>query len=117
MPNRANRRRFLKTAAAAGMGYWLAAGLRAKERKSPNERIAVAAIGVGGKGQDDTTDAANHADLVALCDVDANYLAPPERIIPRQNSTATSARCSTRWVRASMRSRSARPTIPTARRC
>ncbi len=62
MPNRADRRRFLKTAAAAGMGYWLAGGLQAKQPKSPNERIAIASIGVRGKGQDDTTDAANHGD-------------------------------------------------------
>ncbi len=83
MPNRADRRRFLKTAAAAGMGYWLAGGLQAKQPKSPNERIAIASIGVRGKGQDDTTDAANHGDLVAVCDVDANYLGAAGKEYPK----------------------------------
>ena len=51
MPYSYHRRRFLKTAAAAAAGYWLTAGLQAKESKSPNERIAIASIGVYNKGR------------------------------------------------------------------
>jgi predicted dehydrogenase len=69
-----NRRQFLQTTAVAGIGYWVAGGVRAQESKSPNERVAVASIGIGGRGADDTKDAAKNADLVAICDVDEDIL-------------------------------------------
>ena len=70
----ANRRQFLQASAAARLGYWVAGGVQAKESKSPNERIAVASIGIGGRGDEDTKDAAKNADLVAICDVDEDIL-------------------------------------------
>ena len=70
MSRRNGRREFLQTTAVLGMGYWVAGGVQAKESKSPNERIAMASIGIGGKGGGDTADAAKHGDLVAICDVD-----------------------------------------------
>ncbi|MHB8954137.1 MAG: hypothetical protein ACYC4U_14305 [Pirellulaceae bacterium] len=45
-----DRRRFLKTTAALGAGYWVAGGLAAQESNSPNERLRMACIGVAGKG-------------------------------------------------------------------
>src|SRR5919206_2201178 len=40
-----------------------------------NDRINVACIGVGGKGDSDSSDAANcGANIVAICDVDQNTL-------------------------------------------
>jgi predicted dehydrogenase len=48
----------------------VAGGLMAKESKSPNERIAMACIGIDGKGDDDTASAAKFTDIVAICDVD-----------------------------------------------
>ena len=42
--------------------------------KSPNSRIAIASIGVGGKGASDSDDAAAAGDMVAICDVDENTL-------------------------------------------
>jgi predicted dehydrogenase len=65
-----NRRQFLITTAAAGMGYWVAGGATAKESRSPNERIAFASIGVNGKGASDSADAGDAGDMVAICDVD-----------------------------------------------
>ena len=44
------RRQFLQTTAATGIGFWLAGGAQAKESRSPNERIAMASIGLNGKG-------------------------------------------------------------------
>jgi predicted dehydrogenase len=38
--------------------------------KSPNERVRYACIGIAGKGQSDSTEAADHGDIVAICDVD-----------------------------------------------
>ena len=69
-----NRRSFLKTTAATGIGFWVAGGVQAKESKSPNERIAMASIGIGGKGGSDSQDAARAGDMVAICDVDDNTL-------------------------------------------
>ncbi len=70
----ANRRQFLKTTAATGIGYWVAGGVQAQESKSPNERIAFASIGIGGKGSSDSNDAARRGDMVAICDIDTNNL-------------------------------------------
>ena len=96
------RRQFFLTTAAAGMGYWVAGGLQAKESRSPNERIAFASIGVGGKGGSDSEDAGRAGDMVAICDVDDDTLEQRRRAAsPRPRSSTTSARCSTRWARAS----------------
>jgi len=68
------RRQFLQTTAATGIGYWVAGGVQAQESKSPNERIAMASVGVGGKGSSDSADAGRAGDMVAICDVDTNRL-------------------------------------------
>jgi predicted dehydrogenase len=69
-----NRRRFLQTTAATGIGFWVAGGVQAQESKSPNERIAIACIGLGGKGSEDSNDAGRHGDVVAICDTNENLL-------------------------------------------
>jgi predicted dehydrogenase len=78
-----NRRQFLQTTAVAGIGYWVAGGVGAQESKSSNERIAMASIGIGGKGSSDTSDAANSGDLVAICDVDENTLKAGAKRYPK----------------------------------
>jgi predicted dehydrogenase len=73
-----DRRHFLKQTAAAGTGTFLAGGAPGYARSlrpSPNERVRFACIGVGGKGQSDTMDAAGHGEIVGLCDVDEETLA------------------------------------------
>ena len=74
MSNRTNRRTFLKTSAATGVGFWVAGGLKAQESNSPNEQIQVACCGVGGKGNGDSTNASRNAKIFALCDVDRTRL-------------------------------------------
>jgi predicted dehydrogenase len=74
MSHGTNRRRFLQTSAVAGIGFWVAAGARAQECKSPNGKIAFASIGLGGKGSSDSSDAGNAGDMVAICDADENTL-------------------------------------------
>ena len=69
-----SRRQFLSTTAAAGMGYWVAGGVQAKQTKSPNERIAFASVGLTGKGSSDSEDAGRAGDMVAICDVDDRNL-------------------------------------------
>lgn len=70
----ATRREFLQTSAAVGAGFFVANSYAAEPSKSPNERVRLACIGVGGKGGSDTDQAAELCDLVALCDCDENTL-------------------------------------------
>ncbi len=70
MASKTNRRSFLQTSAAVGIGFWVAGGVRGQEDKSPNDRIAMASIGVGGKGSSDSGDAGTNGDMVAICDID-----------------------------------------------
>ena len=99
-----NRRQFLQSTAVAGIGFWVAGGLQAKESKSPNERVAVASIGIGGMGSDDTKNAANHADLVAICDVDEDILNAGKKKYPKAKDFHRFPQAARRrWARASTR--------------
>ena len=99
MSDGTNRRGFLQTTAAAGAGI-LAVGASSTQAagvlrrravvvspadcatpapavvssKSPNEKIAMASIGLGGKGSSDSADAGKFGDMVAICDVDDGTL-------------------------------------------
>ena len=87
MPNRSNRREFLKTAAAAaGAGYFVAtrggvafgdpqqAQEEAAKTVAASEKLNVACVGVSGRGADNLNGvAANKSvNIVAVCDVDEN---------------------------------------------
>jgi predicted dehydrogenase len=75
MSEQSNRRDFLKQTALAGIGFWAAGGLtEAANRKSPNEQLNIACIGVGGKGSSDTDQAGNCGHVIALCDIDDKFL-------------------------------------------
>jgi predicted dehydrogenase len=74
MSRRTSRRDFLKQTTLAGVGFWVAGGLTPVQSKSPNERINIACIGVGGKGDSDTQQAGKVGNVVALCDIDDNPL-------------------------------------------
>jgi len=74
MSHSATRRQFLQTSAAIGIGYWVAGGVQAHQSDSPNERIAMASVGIGGKGSSDSADAGRHGDMVAICDADEGRL-------------------------------------------
>jgi predicted dehydrogenase len=70
MSKQSNRRQFLKTTAFTGIGFWIATRSEAQESKSPNERVAIAGIGLGGQGSTDTDKVSKLGDIVAICDVD-----------------------------------------------
>ena len=74
MNRRSNRREFLKNSALTGVGFWVTAGVARPQSKSPNEKINIACIGVGGKGSSDTDHAALFGNIVALCDIDDRHL-------------------------------------------
>jgi predicted dehydrogenase len=71
-----NRRYFLRQAAVAGAaGTVLRGGGSAFGRQDPpSEKVRIACIGVGGKGDSDTKDAGKHGQVVALCDIDETKL-------------------------------------------
>lgn len=76
---RTNRRDLLRATAAATAGgvlldQWLSAGpSMAQETRSPNSRVRVGAIGVGGRGSGIARDARAYGDILAVCDVDRNH--------------------------------------------
>jgi len=67
---RLNRRRLLRNAGLAGIAVWTSAkSWGAEPTKSPNEKLNIAGIGVGGQGGWDVGQCASQ-NIVALCDVD-----------------------------------------------
>ena len=65
-----NRRDFLKTTAVTGVGFWVAGGVSPKASRAAIETVNFGCIGVGGKGQSDSADAARNGNIVAICDID-----------------------------------------------
>jgi len=74
MAQRTNRRRFLKTSAAVGVGFWAAGGLTPKASLSAIEEVRFASCGVGGKGDEDSQFAGKAGKMVAICDIDETNL-------------------------------------------
>lgn len=74
MSHRATRRTFLQTTAAAGVGYFVAAGVSPKPSRAAIEEIHFACVGVGGKGSSDSSDAGRSGTVVAACDIDGKRL-------------------------------------------
>lgn len=73
MTVRWSRRQFLGAASAGAVLAGLPVGTTRAEEKSPNERLNLACVGVANKGWDNIVHLRNQ-NIVALCDVDANYL-------------------------------------------
>ncbi|HLJ94228.1 MAG TPA: Gfo/Idh/MocA family oxidoreductase [Gemmataceae bacterium] len=74
MEQQNNRREFLKDTTLAGVGFWVAGGLALTESRAANEKVNFACIGVGGKGDSDTSHVGQLGNVVALCDIDDNTL-------------------------------------------
>src|SRR5438046_75535 len=69
MTHRIRRRDFLKTA-AAGAGVWVTGVQRGfGQEKSPNAKLNIACIAVGGRGGADMKEVSSE-NIVAICDVD-----------------------------------------------
>jgi predicted dehydrogenase len=83
MPIQINRRRFVGNASMlAGSSFWLASQAELGLGRSPNERVNVASIGIGGKGSSDTDGAAKYGQIVALCDIDDQRLKQKSKQYP-----------------------------------
>jgi predicted dehydrogenase len=83
MANDDNRRDFLKETTLAGFGFWAAGGVALADGKSPNERVNIASIGVGGKGDSDSDQAGSLGNLVAICDIDDKPLNEKAKKFPK----------------------------------
>ena len=71
MSRRLNRRRFLQTSGAVGLGYlFTGPAFSVAKAAGANDRLRVAGIGTGGKGRSDIEQAGQLMDVVALCDAD-----------------------------------------------
>jgi predicted dehydrogenase len=64
-----HRREMLKTTAVAGAGFWLGTATGSRAAESPNDKLNIACIGIGGRGGDNLRSLAGQ-NIVALCDVD-----------------------------------------------
>ncbi|MBQ7815318.1 MAG: Gfo/Idh/MocA family oxidoreductase, partial [Thermoguttaceae bacterium] len=75
MSIKTSRRDFLKVSTIAGAGFMVGAGNTVKlARASALQGVAVAGIGVGGKGASDIQQAGIYGNVVALCDIDKGTL-------------------------------------------
>jgi predicted dehydrogenase len=81
MTRRITRRRAL-AASAAGLGYLYTAPATAQPVGS-NARLKVVGIGVGGKGSSDIDQAGNLMEVIAVCDVDQDYLGAKKKKWPQ----------------------------------
>src|SRR5262249_59218997 len=50
MTQRTTRRQFIQHTSLAGLGFWVAGGLTPAFSRSPNGKLQIAGIGIGGKG-------------------------------------------------------------------
>lgn len=71
---RHTRRRFLQQSASLGVAFWVGNSAAPAWSNSPNEKVNIACIGVGGKGSSDTDQASQFGNIVALCDIDDTRL-------------------------------------------
>ncbi|MCF0233605.1 MAG: Gfo/Idh/MocA family oxidoreductase, partial [Thermoguttaceae bacterium] len=69
-----SRRDFLKASTIAGAGFLVASGNSVKIARGALQGLAIAGIGVGGKGASDIQQAGFYGNVVAICDVDRNTL-------------------------------------------
>lgn len=77
-----NRREFLETSSAAGVGFWLASTAGPTCCQAPSEKLNIAIIGCGGRGEANLR-AVSSQNIVALCDVDEQRAAQAFQMFPK----------------------------------
>jgi predicted dehydrogenase len=88
MARKMNRRDFVKTTAAAGLGFWVAgrgSWAFGENVTSPHEKLNVGFIGTNHRAGDDLHDTVGTSlvNVVALCDIDDNYLGSAAKQFPK----------------------------------
>jgi predicted dehydrogenase len=81
MAARITRRQMIRSSALAGAGVWMAAGTAGARSASPNEKLNVACVGIGGRGESNVNGVAGE-NLVALCDCDDKRAAAAHKKFP-----------------------------------
>src|SRR5262249_7632705 len=77
-----SRRDFLKRATLIASGYWVS-GIPARAvNRSPNEKLNIGIIGIHNRGAANLKGVSGE-NIVALCDVDDNYLAEAKNHFPK----------------------------------
>ncbi|UCF14831.1 MAG: Gfo/Idh/MocA family oxidoreductase [Phycisphaerales bacterium] len=82
MQRQVTRRDFLRSAALSSSGLIILSNSRSVYTAQANEKLNIAAIGVGGRGADDVNGVANE-NIVALCDVDQSRAAQTFERFPK----------------------------------
>lgn len=83
MSLRKTRRQFIGQSAGLGAGVWLGTSLNSRAHTSPMQALSAACIGVGGKGDSDSSHVGEHSvNIVGLCDVDQLRLTKKAREYP-----------------------------------
>ena len=81
MSKRISRRQMINSS-LAGVGVWLSAGAGGRGGPSPNEKLNIAVVGAGGRGEGNLQGVAGE-NIVALCDVDGRRAAATFDKYPR----------------------------------
>ena len=75
MTRKTTRRSFLGTSAALGTAFWVGGQPITKASSSALQSLSAACVGVGGKGDSDSSHIAdNDVQIVGICDVDKRML-------------------------------------------
>ena len=83
MAHRITRRRALQTGTAGALGYLFAGPAASVSRvHGAADKLRVAGVGIGGKGQSDIEQAGKFMDVVALCDIDDERVAQRAKTWP-----------------------------------
>jgi predicted dehydrogenase len=81
MKSQFNRRQFIKRSAAIGAGAYLAGPYLSFGNISPNEKLNLGVVGTHNRAKDDI-DGVQSENIVAICDVDQNYLDAAQQRFP-----------------------------------
>jgi predicted dehydrogenase len=92
MSRQVNRRTFLKHSATLGAGVTILRSGILRAGNSPNEKLNIAAIGVGGRGAADLNGVRNE-NIVALCDVNEKNLAAAAQKFPQARTYIDWRKC------------------------
>ena len=83
MTRHTTRRHFLSRSAALGSAFWLGSQVRLNANTSALQSLSAACVGVGGKGNSDSSHLAEQGvSIVGICDVDSDRLQKKGREFP-----------------------------------
>ena len=82
MTSKSSRRTFMGQSAALGAAFWVG-GQKSAKALSPLQSLSAGCIGVGGKGDSDSSHVYEHGvSLAGICDIDEGRLKKKGRQVP-----------------------------------